>query len=158
MAKAFIPVLVTRLVWPDDSYHLVVAVAVMVGHNYPVFHRFRGGRGQSPLYGGLLAVDPIALPVTTVIGLGVGLFVLRDMFAAYTLGQWLLIPWFLWQGTAEEVAYAVAINLLFVIATIPEAKRYFAARRAGELQQISSWREFTSSHPAMGTGRLADGE
>ena len=33
------------------------AVAVLLGHNYPVFHRFRGGRGQSPLYGGLLAID-----------------------------------------------------------------------------------------------------
>jgi glycerol-3-phosphate acyltransferase PlsY len=154
MAKAFVPTLVARLLWPDDPYHLLVAVGAVVGHNYPVFHRFKGGRGQSPLYGGLLAVDWVALPVTTLVGVAVGLVVLRDMLVAYTLGQWLLIPWFLWRGGAAEVVYAVAVNVLFVVATIPEIRGYLARRRAGELEQIASWREFRTSHPAMGTGRL----
>ena len=154
MLKAFVPVLVTRLAWPDQSYHLVVAVAVVAGHNYPVFHRFKGGRGQSPLYGGVLAIAPLAIPVTLAAGLGVGLFVLRDMFAAYVLGQWLLVPWFAVFGTTDEVIYATAVNLLFAVATIPESRRYLHARRRGDLKQISSWKEFVSSHPAMGTGRL----
>ena len=152
------PVLVVRLVWPDDSYHLVVAVMAIVGHNWPVYYRWRGGRGQSPLYGGLAAVDWVAIPVTTVIGLFVGLVVLRDMFMAYTLGQFLLIPWFIWQGTPAEVVYAVVINLVFVVATIPEMGEYFRKRRAGELQQVSSWREFRTSHPAMGSGRDKDSD
>lgn len=156
MAKAFVPTLMTRLVWPDESYHLVVAVAVMVGHNYPIFYRFKGGRGQSPLYGGLLAVDWVALPVTTVVGVVVGLFVMRDMLVAYALGQWLLIPWFIWRGGAPEVAYAVIINLLYTVAMIPELGEYLQKRRAGELKQVGTWREFKTSHPAMGTGRLKD--
>lgn len=156
MAKAFVPTLAARLIWPDDSYHLITAVAVMLGHNYPIFHRFKGGRGQSPLYGGLLAVDWVALPVTTLLGVAVGLFVLRDMLVAYSLGQWLLIPWFIWRAGPPEVAYAVAINLLYTLAMVPELRSYLAQRRAGELKQVSSWREFKSSHPAMGTGRLSD--
>ena len=158
MLKAFIPTLVVRLIWPDDSYHLITAVAVMVGHNYPIFHRFKGGRGQSPLYGGLLAVDWIALPVTSVLGVAVGLFLLRDMVTAYMLGQWLLIPWFIWRGGPPEIAYAVAINLLYTVASIPELKGYLAKRRAGELKQVASWRDFKTAHPAMGTGRLSDDE
>jgi glycerol-3-phosphate acyltransferase PlsY len=154
MAKAFLPTLVVRLLWPDDSYHLVVAVAVMIGHNYPVFYRFKGGRGQSPLYGGLLAIDWIALPVTTIVGVLVGLFVMRDMLIAYSLGQWLLIPWFAWRAGPPEVAYAVMINLLYTVAMIPELRSYLAMRRSGELKQVASWREFRTAHPAMGTGRL----
>lgn len=154
MAKAFLPTLVVRLLWPDDSYHLIVAVAVMLGHNYPVFYRFKGGRGQSPLYGGLLAVDWIALPVTTTLGIVFGLFVMRDMLIAYSLGQWLLIPWFAWQAGPHEVAYAVTINVLYTVAMIPELRSYLAKRRSGELKQVASWREFRTSHPAMGTGRL----
>ncbi len=153
MLKAFAPVLVVRLLWPDDSYHLVVAVMAIVGHNWPIHYRWHGGRGQSPLYGGLAAVDWVAIPVTTLVGMFVGLVVLRDMFFAYTLGQFLLIPWFLWQGTTAEVIYAVAINAAFVIATIPEMREYFQKRKAGELKQVSSWREFRTSHPAMGSGR-----
>lgn len=154
MAKALVPTLIVRLLWPDDSYHLVVAVAVVMGHNYPVFYRFKGGRGQAPIYGGLLAVDWLAIPVTTAVGVAVGLWVIRDMMWAYTLGQWLLIPWFLWRGSAPEVAYALIVNVLFTVATLPEIREYFAKRRAGELKQVSSWRDFTKAHPAMGTGRL----
>jgi glycerol-3-phosphate acyltransferase PlsY len=151
--KAFIPVLAFRLVWPDDPYYLIVAVAVVVGHNYPVFHRFKGGRGQNSIYGGLLAIDWVALPVTTAVGAAVGLWVIRDMMWAYTLGQWLLIPWFVWRGGAPEIAYAVAVNLLFTIATVPEIKQYLEKRKAGELTQVASWKSFRTAHPAMGTGR-----
>jgi glycerol-3-phosphate acyltransferase PlsY len=153
MAKAFVPTLVVRMVWPDEPLFYVAAVAVMVGHIYPVFHRFEGGRGQSPLYGGLLAVDWVAVPVTTAIGMVVGLAV-REMIVAYTLGQWLLIPWFVWRGTGAGVVYAVAVNLLFTVAMIPELKAYWAKRRAGEVKQVTSWSEFARSHPAMGTGRM----
>ena len=153
MAKAFVPVLATRFVWPDDHYHLVVAVAAVVGHNYPVFYRFKGGRGQTPIYGGLLAVDWLALPVTTIVGTSVGLFAMRDMFAAYALGMWLLIPWFWWRADAAHVIYAVIVNLLFVVATIPEMRQYFERRRNGELKQVKTWAEFRNSHPAVRGGR-----
>jgi glycerol-3-phosphate acyltransferase PlsY len=150
IAKAFVPTLAARLIWPDDSYHLIVAVVVVVGHNYPVFYRFKGGRGQSPLLGGLLAVDWLAFPVTTVVGGFLGLVVVKDMLVAYGAGQALMIPWFIWRGGAPEVAYAVVVNLLFLIATLPEIKIYLEKRRAGELRQVESWRDLKTSHPAMG--------
>jgi glycerol-3-phosphate acyltransferase PlsY len=156
MAKAFIPVLLTRLVWPDEHYYLVVAVATVVGHNYPIYYRFKGGRGQTPIYGGLLGIDWLAIPVTTVVGTSVGLFVLRDMFAAYALGMWLLVPWFWWRADAAHVIYALIVNLLFVIATIPEMGEYFERRRNGELKQIKTWREFRRGHPAMRGDRSRD--
>jgi glycerol-3-phosphate acyltransferase PlsY len=149
MAKAFVPVLFTRLVWPDENYDLVVAVATVVGHNYPVYYRFKGGRGQTAIYGGLLAIDWIAIPVTTIVGTTFGLFVLRDMFAAYALGMWLLVPWFWWQADTAHVIYAVVVNLLFLVATIPEMGEYFQRRRNGELAQVRSWGDFKRSHPAV---------
>ncbi|MBT8198590.1 MAG: glycerol-3-phosphate acyltransferase, partial [Acidimicrobiia bacterium] len=149
MAKAFVPTLVTRLVWPDDSYHLVVAVATVIGHNYPVYYRFKGGRGQTPIFGSLLAIDWLALPITTAIGIVVGLYGFRDMFAAYALGMWLLVPWFWWRGDAADMTYAIAVNLLFLIATIPEMRQYLERRRTGQLEQIKTWREFKTSHPAV---------
>lgn len=154
MAKAFAPTLAARLVWPDADYHLVVAVAVMVGHVYPVFHRFRGGRGQSCLYGGVLAVDWLAVPVTTVAAIVLGRLLIRDMMFSYIGGQILLIPWFAWRGGMSEVLYALAINLVFTVATIPEIRGYTRKWRAGEIRRIATWREFRTSHPGMGTGRF----
>jgi glycerol-3-phosphate acyltransferase PlsY len=36
--KVTLPVLVFRLLYPDQYYFLIVAIAGMVGHNWPVFH------------------------------------------------------------------------------------------------------------------------
>ncbi len=149
MAKAFVPTLVVRLIWPDESYHLVVAVATIVGHNYPVYHRFKGGRGQTPIYGSLLAIDWIAVPITTAVGIVVGVGLLKDMFIAYTMGMWLLIPWFAVRAGPPEVAYAVIANVLFMVAMIPETREYLAKRKAGELEQVTSWRDLKTAHPAM---------
>lgn len=154
MAKAFIPTLAARLVWPDEHYYLIVAVAVMVGHIYPIFHRFSGGRGQSCLYGGLLAVDWLAVPVTTFVAVIVGRLVVRDMMFSYVGGQLLLIPWFAWRAGLPEVLYAIAINVLFTIASLSEIRGYVSKWRSGELQRVRTWREFRTSHPGMGSGRF----
>ena len=149
MAKAFAPTLAVRRHWPNEPYHLVVAVGTVVGHNYPLYHRFRGGRGQTPMYGSLLAIDWPAIPVTTAAGALVGVVMLRDLFVGYTLGMWLVVPWFAWRGGRAEVLYALAVNALYAVATIPETKRYFALRRAGELERVPPWRELLTVHPAM---------
>lgn len=157
MAKAFVPVLVLRLAYPDDSYHLVAAVAAVAGHDYPLWHGFRGGRGMSPILGGLLAIDWLAVPGTTVGGAVIGLFVFRDMAIAYTAFVPLLVPWFAWRGGWPEVWYAVAVTLLFVVASIPELRAYTAKAHAGEITQIRSWRDLRRSHPGLGPGRFDDG-
>jgi len=124
MAKAFIPVLVLRLLYPDQPYGLAAAVMVMVGHNWPVFYKFKGGHGYSALYGGLLAIDPIGAVVSSVAGMALGLFIFRDFMIAYLAGMWLLIPWMWlrWQDTSA-VIYAVVVNVVFILAMIPEIKQ-----------------------------------
>ena len=155
MLKAFVPVLVLRLIWPDESYYLIAGVAVLVGHNYPIYYRFKGGRGQASLYGGFLAIDPIAVLVTTPVGMLVGLAI-REMLFGYVGGQLLMILWFALFGDGAQVVYAIVVNLIFTIATIPEIKGYWAKRQAGEIKQIESWEEFKTSHPAMGNERYGD--
>ncbi len=38
---------------------VATALAVMIGHIWPVFLKFRGGRGVAPLFGTLLAMSPV---------------------------------------------------------------------------------------------------
>ncbi len=42
----------------EQRWAAACAVAVFVGHLFPVFHRFRGGKGVSTAAGILLAIDP----------------------------------------------------------------------------------------------------
>lgn len=56
--KSVVAVAIARSVAPDEPWsHVLAALAAMVGHTWPVFARFRGGRGA--LVGGmsLLALD-----------------------------------------------------------------------------------------------------
>ena len=87
IAKAYLPTLLARRRWPGESYHLVVATATLVGHNYPLYHRFKGGRGQTVIYGSVLAIDWVAVPATSAAGMLIGFGALREIFVAYTLGM-----------------------------------------------------------------------
>lgn len=128
--KVFIPVLILKLYFPNTDYFLIAAFTGVVGHIWPVYHNFRGGRGISAIYGGVLAIDWLGVPVAAVGGMILGLFILRDLFFTYQAGLWLLIPW-LWFRTHDlnSVLYAVLINVVFTVSSIPEMKNWFAVKK-----------------------------
>lgn len=56
-----LPRLVTALTgtaWP--SLPVLVALATILGHNFPIYLGFRGGKGVATSFGALLALDPAA--------------------------------------------------------------------------------------------------
>jgi acyl phosphate:glycerol-3-phosphate acyltransferase len=61
-AKAIVPILVARAVLGEDAEAWVVAVAVaaFVGHVYPVWLRFRGGKGVATAFGIFVVLAPWA--------------------------------------------------------------------------------------------------
>jgi len=132
IAKVFLPVLAFRLLYPEGYAHLAAAVAGMVGHNWPIFNRFKGGRGISSAYGGLLVVDWVGALVCAVVGLLFGLVVLQDFIFAYMAGLFFAIPW-LWFTTSDPiyVIYILIINILFIVAMIPDLRQYLRLRKQG---------------------------
>lgn len=148
--KVFLPTLIFRLAFPDQPYYLIAAAAGMVGHNWPVFNRFVGGRGVSAAYGGLLAVDPLGAVVCAVLGLLLGLLVVRDFIIAYLAGLWLIIPW-LWFTTHDPalLSYALVINVLFFAAMIPDLRQYRKFRSMGKADM-----ETVMDATPMGRGML----
>ncbi len=131
--KVLAPTLAFRfLVDSDQPYFLLVPIAGMIGHIWPVFHWFLGGRGISAAYGGFLAVDPLGAIVTWLAGTLLGLLVIRDGMVTFIGWMWLMIPW-LWFRTHDWrfTVFALVINVLFIIAMIPEIKTHLQYRREG---------------------------
>jgi acyl-phosphate glycerol 3-phosphate acyltransferase len=64
--KGFLPTLAVPLglksmgSMPPADLPVFVALASILGHNFPVYLRFKGGKGVATSLGGLLALDPIA--------------------------------------------------------------------------------------------------
>jgi glycerol-3-phosphate acyltransferase PlsY len=114
MAKVAVPVLAIRLWAPDQPYYLIAAAAGVVGHVLPVWYGFRGGHGETPLLGGMLVIDPVALVATTTLGFAVG-FLVGHILAVRWGGLLLLVPW-MWIATGDPwvVGYLfVALGLYF---------------------------------------------
>jgi len=91
--KATIPILITSRYLDSPSYAFLISLSVILGHDFPVYHRFRGGRGVSCLWGSLIVFDWTAIPITSVLSMGIGLFVIDDAFVAYLSTPIYLIPW-----------------------------------------------------------------
>jgi len=68
MAKAVSAVVLARVVSDEHGVEVAAALAALVGHNWPVFIGFRGGKGAAPGWGGLLILSPPAGLVATVVG------------------------------------------------------------------------------------------
>ena len=117
MVKVAVPVLIFRILFPGESYMLAAAVGGMAGHNWPIFYKFKGGRGISAYYGGLFVIDWVGALVTMIAGMVLGFVIVKDYFVAYMAGLWLLLPW-VWMTTqrVDYLIYAVLVNIFYIVA------------------------------------------
>lgn len=145
--KILVPALVLKQTAGDHDF-LYFAAGGMLGHVFPIYHRFRGGRGISAAYAGLLSVSWIGFLVCSIGGMMVGLLVVRDMWTAYCAGVWAIIPW-LWFTTRDPVyvGFAVFINAVFMLGMIPETRQWFRIRREDK------WNDTTEVMQLSGMGR-----
>ena len=67
MAKGFIPVLAVQQMGLGDPIAALVGIAAFVGHLYPVFLNFKGGKGVATGFGVLLGLAPLAATILLVI-------------------------------------------------------------------------------------------
>lgn len=58
--KGSAPVLIGRLLFDEPMAAALGGVAAVIGHTFPVFAGFRGGRGVATAFGAFLAVSPLA--------------------------------------------------------------------------------------------------
>jgi acyl phosphate:glycerol-3-phosphate acyltransferase len=138
--KVALPVLGVKLLYPDQYYFLITAVFALVGHNWPVFYRFRGGSGITAIYGSLVVIDPLAVIVPMAGGMLLGLVILRSFTLMFLLSLWLIIPW-LWFRfhNPAYLWYGIAVNLIYLIAFARNIKEYLrpGVRRVSEREVMS---------------------
>ena len=70
MLKASLPALVFRAWQPDQAYYLIAAGSATAGHIWPIYYHFKGGRGMSPILGGMFVVDWLGVIITQAVGVG----------------------------------------------------------------------------------------
>ncbi len=59
VVKGILPVVLASLLGLDETWIAATALAAFLGHLYPVFFQFQGGKGVATALGGFLALSPL---------------------------------------------------------------------------------------------------
>jgi glycerol-3-phosphate acyltransferase PlsY len=137
MIKVIIPLILFKyFLFPTETYFLYVAVFGLIGHNWPIYHRFKGGRGHSVMLGSLIVIDWLAVIINLILGNILGFALLGSLVFASFLWIWMMIPWF-WFSTFDInfIIYAILINIITVLIQISEIKLYIKLRKQGKAKE-----------------------
>ncbi|HEX7231577.1 MAG TPA: glycerol-3-phosphate 1-O-acyltransferase PlsY [Candidatus Binatia bacterium] len=66
-AKGLVPVLLAQQIGLSDPISALVGIAAFLGHVYPIFLKFKGGKGVATGFGVLLGLAPLATIILLVI-------------------------------------------------------------------------------------------
>lgn len=138
MLKAFLPVLVLRIVYPEQPYGVIFSVLAVLGHNFPIYYRFKGGSGLSPMLGSLLVLEPIGMVAAMIAGMFIGILINQP---ATGMVIWLpmLTLWSIFvRNDIPAAIYSILLVALFFIADIPELKLAMEYRKEGRLEEYNA--------------------
>ncbi|MCK4273983.1 MAG: glycerol-3-phosphate acyltransferase, partial [Dehalococcoidales bacterium] len=117
VGKGVLAVYVARWLGLDLIWICAAGFAAVVGHNWPVFLNFRGGKGAATIMGVLLAF----MPVQFAIGLGIAILVIiptsNIRLGMIGLACIPLIAW-LFHRPSEYILYPLALILFLAAYTL----------------------------------------
>jgi glycerol-3-phosphate acyltransferase PlsY len=126
IAKGAGAVLIAQVLNIPELWGFGAGFAALVGHNFPVFAGFRGGRGSATIIGIFLVLAPEAMLVTLAI-IAIPFFTTRKFTAAILIG-FALLPLFAWlfEGSLPLVRYALVIDLFMLLRNLSGLKQILA--------------------------------
>lgn len=126
IAKGVGAILIAQALNISELWVFGAGFAALVGHNFPVFAGFRGGRGSATIIGIFLVLAPQSMLVTLVV-VAIPHFTSRQ-FGAATLIGFALLPLFVWlfEGSLMLVCYVLAIDIFMLVRNLSRIKQVLA--------------------------------
>lgn len=128
VAKGAVPVAVFGAFAGGDAWvPVALGVAAVIGHVYPVFMKFRGGKGVATAAGAVLALAPAALGISALVWIAVlvatGYVSLASMLGAivFPIAVRLLDP-----GNAYTLGVGVLLAVFIIVTHRSNIKRLLA--------------------------------
>ncbi|MFV3366609.1 glycerol-3-phosphate 1-O-acyltransferase PlsY [Pseudomonas sp. NY15435] len=111
LAKGLLPVLIARMIGLSDVQQAWVGLAAVIGHLYPLYFNFRGGKGVATAAGMLLALYPPAALLAAVAWL-VTFKLSRTSSLASLVATPLTLPLLAWQEPSALLPMTVLTGLI----------------------------------------------
>jgi len=128
MAKGAIPVAGARLAHLSPVWLAATALLAFIGHLFPIFFAFRGGKGVATAFGALLALDPRLGGLLALTWIIMALVFRYSSLSALTSA--LLAPFYAWwlHSGRAEVAAVLVIAVLLLLRHRSNIRNLFAGR------------------------------
>jgi glycerol-3-phosphate acyltransferase PlsY len=118
---------------------VLAGLAAILGHNYSVFLRFKGGAGGAPAVGAAMAIWPVSVlivvPVGVLVLFGIGYASVATLSAAVVITALFAYRAYVLQAPQEFILYGVGAFLLLAWALRPNIRRLLR----GE-ERLIGWR------------------
>ncbi len=113
--KGVLPVVIACVLGLNQTWLAATALAAFIGHLYPVFFSFKGGKGVATALGGFLALSPLMAGATLLTWIVV--FAVSRISSLSALTAAALTPlysiWIIDSVTARWIVLAMAVLLIF---------------------------------------------
>jgi acyl phosphate:glycerol-3-phosphate acyltransferase len=112
--KGFIPVIICHFIFGLPNLLLAaIALLAILGHIFPIFFRFRGGKGVATFLGSLIAIN-LWVAIITILTWLIIAKPLRISSLA-TIITSVLCPFYTWFFVSGQLAWAIAIICVIII-------------------------------------------
>ena len=133
VAKGAGAILVAQALNVSELWVFGAGFGALVGHSFPVFAGFRGGKGSATVIGIFLVLVPLSMLVTFVI-VAIPFFATRKFSAAILIGialvvvAFVLLPLFIWlfEDSLMLVRYVLPIGIFMLVRNLPGIKQLLA--------------------------------
>lgn len=131
IAKGAAAILIARALGLSQWWVMGAGLGALLGHIFPVYLRFRGGRGSATIIGIFLILAPVAMLADLVI-IAIPVFTSRKFAVSLTIGFGLL-PLLMWAFGSPIILvyYALVINAFMLLSNLSFIK--VAWKKRGEM-------------------------
>jgi len=138
LLKGYLPVLVGSLWGVPQLWVVIAGAAAVIGHNWPIYIHFRGGKGVATSFGAALGIVPAAAGLALLVYLLVAAIARYTSLAALVSSASLLLWVHLLRASRPQVLFSVFAALLIYLRHRENIQRLILGteRKIGQRVQV----------------------
>ena len=114
MLKATILLLIAKFYGVSDSLIVLISTALILGHVFPIYYQFKGGKGVATALGILLGISPVL--ALSVFIIWIIIFFIWKFSSLAAIGATLSSPIIaLWIGLSNQLVFLMCILSLIIL-------------------------------------------
>ena len=119
MGKGLLAVVIARWLGVPLIFVFIVGFAAVAGHCWPVFLRFKGGKGAATTIGVLFALTPVESAIS--LALIVAIIIITSNVRLAVVAGLAVLPIIIWQmnGSGMLITYSVIMFLFLGVRSLP---------------------------------------